>query len=127
MRKLKSNHLKRGFIRTDVRYAVVTVDFRKQRNGLCLLVKGYLRDNPLQDRTLFAFVNKRHDSIKLLYWDGTGFALWTKTLEKDHFSWIKKDGNVKKKISAKELKWLLQGVDINVVKTHENVHFKDVC
>ena len=107
--------------------ALEPVDFRKQRNGLCLLVKGYLEENPLKDRSLFAFVNKRGDSIKLLYWDGSGFALWSKTLEKERYTWLRDKGKKASHISSKELKWLLQGVDINMLKKHENVHFSSVC
>lgn len=103
------------------------VDFRKQRNGLCLLVKGYLEENPLKERSLFAFINKRHDSIKLLYWDNSGFALWTKALEKERYHWLRDKENRTSHISSKELKWLLQGIDIKQLKKHENVHFSTVC
>ena len=103
--------------------AVQPVDFRKQMRGLSDLVGVRFQKNIFEERTLFVFRNKRRDSIRLLYWDSSGFAMWSKLLEKEKFKWIKSKEE-SQKLSSKELKWLLQGVDIAKLKFHEKLEFK---
>ena len=58
-------------------------------NGLYALAKHELQRDPM-DGSLFVFINRRHDRIKLLYWDGTGFWVLAKRLEKGTFWWLGK-------------------------------------
>jgi transposase len=60
------------------------VDMRKSFNGLVGLVRGALGEDPLSG-SLFVFVNRRRNYLKLVYWDRTGFALFAKRLERGHF------------------------------------------
>ena len=86
------------------------VDFRKALNGLTVLVAEVLKQNP-QSGHLFLFRNRRGNKIKALYWDRNGFVLLYKRLEKGNFCFPKDTvGNVIE-ISAKELSWLLAGLD----------------
>ena len=48
-------------------------DMRKSFNGLAAAVQEHLGCDPYQG-ALYLFTNKRHDRLKLLFWDGTG--LW---------------------------------------------------
>lgn len=99
--------------------AVKPVDFRKQARGLSAIVQEGLSCIPTDSRSIFVFTNRRKDSVRMLYWDTTGFALWSKVLEKDRFVWPKvKDGSVKVTLSSKEIKWLLQGIDLSKIKMH---------
>ena len=52
------------------------VDFRKSINGLVGIVEDELEYDAYTG-TLFVFCNKAKDKLKILYWDKTGFALWT--------------------------------------------------
>lgn len=106
--------------------AIKPVDFRKQVYGLAALVKDSLGDHTSDSRSLFIFTNKRKTSIRILYWDLTGFALWTKILEKDRFKWPRKSEEAKRLISQRELKWLLQGIDIEKIKVHEPINSSSV-
>lgn len=101
------------------------VDGRKQIHGLAELVKSSLRMNPFE-AALFAFVNKGRDSIRLLYWDRTGFAMWTKKLEREKFRWpVKMDGNAVN-LSPSQLGWLLDGLDITTAKPHQTLTMEAV-
>jgi len=55
------------------------VDGRKQINTLAVLVETDLGRSPL-DGSLFVFINRRRDTLRMLYYDRTGFALWCKRL-----------------------------------------------
>ena len=62
------------------------VDFRKSFNGLALIVEQQL-DVSIMSGALFVFTNRTRKRMKIIYWDHTGLALWTKRLEKDMFKW----------------------------------------
>ena len=103
--------------------ATEPVDFRKQATGLAQLVEGFLEMQPMVDKSLFVFTNKRAKAVKLLYWDKTGFALWSKKLEQEKFRWKKHQSGKTYPLSSRELKWLLEGIDLNKIKTHDSVNF----
>jgi transposase len=49
----------------DIYLCVAPVDFRKQVNGLSMLVESQLSLDPLSS-AVFAFTNRRRDRVKLL-------------------------------------------------------------
>jgi transposase len=101
------------------------VDGRKQINGLAALVQGAMGQNPFSG-TLFAFTTRRRDVIKLLYWDRTGFAMWVKRLEEEKFRWpLKIEGDMIT-LTADQLSWLLDGIDIMRMKTHTTLAYSAV-
>jgi transposase len=57
---------------------------RKSFDGLVGLVRSHLGEDPLSG-SLFVFVNRRGNYLKLIYWDRTGFALFAKRLERGRF------------------------------------------
>ena len=59
-------------------------DMRKSFNGLCGLVTGGLRRDPLSGE-VFVFINRRRTHLKLLVWDRSGFVLYYKRLEAGTF------------------------------------------
>ena len=85
-------------------------DMRKSYNGLSALVKHTLGDNPLSGN-LFVFVNSRRTQMKILYFDRTGYAIWSKRLEQGQFV-IHDKGGVKQLLSFAELQCLLEGIEI---------------
>jgi len=56
-------------------------DMRKSFNGLCGLVNTQLHRNPTSGE-VFLFVNRKRDMIKLLRFEGNGFIIYYKRLEK---------------------------------------------
>ncbi len=83
-------------------------DMRKSINGLCFLVDGDFGENP-SCGTLYVFCNRVRDKLKILYWDGNGFCLLYKRLEKGRFKIPATAHSLR--INPDELRWLLQGID----------------
>lgn len=61
-----------------------SVDMRKSFDGLSGIVQNSLDSNPCNG-DVFIFIGKRRDKIKLLHWQGIGFTLYYKRLEKGVF------------------------------------------
>lgn len=59
-------------------------DMRKSFDGLSGLVQNNLARDP-KSGEVFIFINKNKDKIKLLHWQGGGFVLYYKRLEKGRF------------------------------------------
>ena len=102
-------------------------DLRKSIDGLALIVQMKFQLDPFSNN-LFIFCNKNKTSIKILRWDNDGFILLTKKLvEKMKFQWPKDSEGVKN-ISARELRWLLEGLSIEQPKAHKNINInEDIC
>jgi transposase len=103
--------------------ALESVDFRKQAHGLGLVISQSFKMSTLEGRLLFVFSNKRKNSIRFLYWDETGFAVWSKVLEKAKFKWPKSKESKQTTLTATQLKLLLQGADIAKLKFHEKTNY----
>jgi transposase len=63
---------------TRIYVAVGPTDMRKGFEGLFGLVKERLGLSPLSGH-LFLFANARRNRLKVLYWDGTGLWICSKT------------------------------------------------
>jgi transposase len=98
------------------------IDMRKQIDGLAALVQHVLGGDPFSAQ-LFVFTNRRRNKIKILCWDRTGFVIWYKRLEKDHFHWPRHGQDVTVTISGQQLHWLLDGYDITRMTAHAAVTY----
>lgn len=92
-------------------------DMRQGFDRLAELVRVHLGENPLSG-ALFLFRSRRGDRLKILYWDGDGYALWYKRLEEGTFRFPKApaDGPAKLTLRASELAMLLEGIDLRSVR-----------
>ena len=81
-------------------------DMRKSFEGLSGLVEQEF-PGQLLSGSLFVFVNRRRNLLKLLYWDGDGLAQWYKRLEKGTFR-VSHDGRTE--LSRREFLMLLEGI-----------------
>ena len=91
------------------------VDFRLSINGLAALVKESLGLDPFAT-CVYAFRNRRRNRVKVLGWDRNGFWLLLKRLEEDRFIWPS-EAEVPT-LTVEQLHWLLEGIDIGVVRRH---------
>lgn len=91
-------------------------DMRKSIDGLAGLADSVLKQDPLSGH-LFVFTGKRRDRVKLLYFDGDGYAVWYKRLELGVFRLPKAtEGQTSVTLSPAELTMLLSGVDLASVR-----------
>jgi len=80
-----------GFNQT-IWYYQFPIDFRKQVDGLVLLIADKLERDPVSGQ-LFIFRNRQSNKLKLLWWDHHGFWLLYRRIEKGRFKlpawWIR--------------------------------------
>ena len=84
-------------------------DLRRGYDGLAAIVKDAMDEDPLSG-SLFVFVNKRGNRIKLLYWDRDGYAIWYKRLEKGMFP-IPVNRTEDFRLAHHQLAMLLEGME----------------
>lgn len=98
----------------SVRVFVATqpVDGRKGADSLMAIVRDVLGHDPLSGH-LFVFFSRHCDRVRIVYWDRTGFALWTKRLERGRFRpAFSSDGRLlASAIESAELALVLEGLD----------------
>ena len=89
--------------------AMGPTDMRKGFDGLAALAQQALQQDPFSGH-LFVFSGRRGDLLKVLYWDGQGFCLFAKRLEKGRFIWpVTTDGVVR--LTLAQLSMLLEGIN----------------
>ena len=86
-------------------------DMRKQINGLMILVKEVFALDPFME-ALFVFCNRNRDRIKILEWDGDGFWLYFKRLERGRFHWPSVGEKSIMNLDVKELSYLIEGAKL---------------
>ena len=84
------------------------VDMRKSYDGLSALVRNQLDDDPLNGQ-LFVFINKRKTHMKILYFESSGYCIWSKRLEQGQFNY-RDSLSGKTELNFARLKLLLDGV-----------------
>ena len=78
-------------------------------DGLAGIVRNYLGKDPVSG-DVFIFLNKTRTHIKLLYWDGDGFALFYKRLERGRYERCTAVHGPSKEMKREELLMLLEGL-----------------
>ena len=105
--------------------ATGATDMRKSIDGLAVIVSECLELNPLSS-SLFVFCNRQRDKIKILHWDGTGFWLYYKRLEKGRFKWPAINDMNTLSLSRQQLNWLLDGLGLEQKQAHQRLHYQSV-
>ena len=91
------------------------VDMRKSFDGLSGLVRNDLGRDPMS-QDVFVFFNRKATHVKVLHWEGDGFALYHKRLERGAFEVPRFKVEGAGTVSASTLQLILQGVVLASVK-----------
>ena len=100
------------------------IDFRKQANGLAVLIEQELGCSPFSG-ALYAFTNRQRNKIKCLMWEDNGFVLYYKALAEEKFKWPSASDELMP-VTGGQINWLLDGYDISLLKGHKNLHYDAV-
>ena len=96
---------------TRVFVAVQPVDLRGSFNRLAALTQTVLAQDLLTGHW-FVFTNRRHNRLKILFWDGSGLWVCAKRLEQGRFSWPQGAG-ASASLRGEELLALLTGLEVH--------------
>lgn len=90
-------------------------DMRKSFHGLVALTESALKQDPLSG-SLFVFLNRRRDRIKILYWGQTGFCIWYQQLQKGTYQLPDEQslqGRETVEVTRAQLSLILDGIDLS--------------
>ena len=102
-------------------------DMRKGFDGLSGLVRSEFEMDPLLG-DVFIFLSRSRNRIKILHWQGDGFCIYSKRLEKGTFELPEKKAVEKSvSISAQQLQLIIAGITLSSVKKRMRYqhHFVD--
>lgn len=92
-------------------FALEPCDMRKSFDGLFLLARDVLRQDPMSGH-LFVFRSRSGKRLKILYWDRTGLCVWYKRLERARFRLPTAQEGSHLEMTSSDLGLLLEGVDL---------------
>jgi transposase len=103
-------------------------DMRKGFDSLSGIITSYMHEDALSG-SVFIFFNKKHNQVKLLLWEGDGFSMYYKRLEKGTYEVpCNADTNAGVLISAQQLQLILQGISLRSVKRRKRYqHLHTSC
>jgi len=91
-------------------------DMRKSFDGLFGIVRSVLGADPLSG-DVYVFMNRRRDRLKLLVWDGDGFWIFYKRLEKGTFQLPPHEENLSHlEVRYEDLLLITRGIDLGSVR-----------
>ncbi len=92
---------------------------RKGHYGLGNLVREYFKREPT-DGSVYIFINRNRDKMKLLVWDRCGFVVYYKSLEAGTFELPRLNNN---QLKWEELVMILEGVKLDSIKRRKRYRF----
>ncbi|HAQ70047.1 MAG TPA: IS66 family insertion sequence hypothetical protein [Flavobacteriales bacterium] len=91
-------------------------DMRKGFDGLSGLVQTYFNSDPMNG-SVYVFLNKNRNLIKLLHWENGGFAMYYKRLERGQFE--RPTANDSTLISWSTLMLIVEGISLSHIRKKE--------
>ena len=100
------------------------VDMRKGIDGLYRLVRSELLQHPLSGAA-FVFFSKNRQSVKVLRWDGDGFLLYHKRLERGTFETPRLDAaSGGYKLPWKTFSLIMEGISLRSVRYRKRLNIE---
>jgi len=91
-------------------------DMRKGFDGLSGLILDQMRSSPI-DGSVYVFINRRRDRMKLLVWQSDGFLLYYKRLERGTFELpSSKEELAKLELSQETLQLMIRGIKLKKIE-----------
>ena len=102
---------------TPIYLFTAPTDMRKSFDGLSGLIAMHFDSASVTDGSLFVFINRRRDRMKVMGFDGDGLAIWYKRLEEGRYELpMNPTDRSDVRIDARQLRLILDGVDLRSVK-----------
>ena len=98
---------------------------RKSINGLMSLVQENFPVDPFSN-ALFVFCNRSKNRLKILEWDGDGFWVHFKRLERGRFRWPGEGESGTMSLDAKELACLIDGAKLEKKLSRKEVFERQI-
>jgi transposase len=114
---------------TKVYLAKQVTDMRKSFRGLITLTESILQQDPVSGH-LFVFVNRRRDLLKILHWDGSGFWIWYRQLERGTFQLPTPPADHEQasiELTPAQLSLILDGIDLKSVRQRLRYRHADLA
>ena len=114
-------------LNTQQRYFLFgsVVDMRKGFDSLCGVVRNEFKMDPLSG-DVFIFLSRTKTKIKLLQWQGDGFAIYYKRLEKGTFEHVENTTQSAALISSQQLMLIMEGIQLSSIKKRVRYHHFNV-
>ena len=110
-----------NFTAARIYLCVTPTDMRKSFDTLALVVREHLKSDPLSG-SWFVFRGMRGNRLKILYWDGDGYALWSKRLEAGTFELPPvTPATTRVEIGAADLALMLSGIELSAKRRRRYV------
>jgi transposase len=90
-------------------------DMRKSFHGLVALIESAVKQDPFSG-SLFVFLNRQRDRIKILYWGQTGFCIWYQQLQKGTYQLPDEKSLAAQEtmeVTRSQLSLILDGIDLS--------------
>lgn len=102
-----------------------STDLRKSIDGLAVIVQECFELDPFSP-CLYVFCNRKRDKLKILQWEHNGFWLHYRRLERGTFHWPSENDKTPMHISPRQLRWLLDGLQVNQSQAHREVNARTI-
>ncbi|MEM8560945.1 MAG: IS66 family insertion sequence element accessory protein TnpB [Pseudomonadota bacterium] len=93
------------------------VGMRRSIIGLVFIVEAERALDPFSSQVSI-FCNRQRTLIKMVAWEGNGFALPMKRLDKSRFQWPSSLPLSVVELHTQQIDWLLSGYDLTVMQRH---------
>jgi transposase len=99
---------------------------RKGFDSLSGIVTSAMQQNA-SSGDIFIFLNRNRTHIKLLLWEGDGFALYYKRLEQGTYELpVTSNSDCSMNITEQQLQFILQGVNLGKIEYRKRYKKKDL-